>query len=329
MPVFNGEKYLKEAIESILNQTFSDFEFLILNDGSTDRTEEIILSFDDQRIRYINNETNLGVHKTLNKALALSKGKYIARMDADDASLPNRFQRQTEFMEKNPDVTLCGARIKVINGEKTSIWKYPLDSHEIKACMIFKSAFAHPVVMIRKDFLEKEGLFYNESVLYAEDYELWSHLVLKSKTANLSEILLNYRSHDTQIGSKHSKVQREVSSEIKRSLLKALGKDSVTEAEMDLHNRIAYRRKVDFSKAEEWFLGLIKANGISKYCDDQVFKRYIGQLWANVCHQNAYRGLDTFRVFLASPLKKHTHWNLLKLSKFFCKCLSKFDYEKN
>ena len=105
MPVYNGEKYLRPAIESILNQTFSDFEFLIINDGSTDNSESIILSYKDERIRYVKNENNLKLIKTLNKGIDLARGKYIARMDADDISLPTRLEREIEYMESHPE---CG-----------------------------------------------------------------------------------------------------------------------------------------------------------------------------------------------------------------------------
>ena len=109
MPVYNGEMYLREAIDSILHQTFTDFEFLIINDGSTDNSETIILSYDDSRIRYEKNDSNLKLIATLNKGIELAKGKYIVRMDADDISIPDRIEKQVAFLEKNPDVGICGS----------------------------------------------------------------------------------------------------------------------------------------------------------------------------------------------------------------------------
>ena len=116
MPVYNGEKYLKEAITSILLQTFDDFEFLIINDGSSDASVDIIQSFRDPRIRLVHNDTNIGLIATLNKGLKLAHGKYVARMDQDDISLPRRLEKQTYFMDNNPDVGVCGTWIKLFMG---------------------------------------------------------------------------------------------------------------------------------------------------------------------------------------------------------------------
>ncbi len=118
MPVYNAEKYLKTAIESILKQTFSDFELLIINDGSTDGSEEIIRSFNDKRIRLFNNEQNLGIIKTLNKGLNLAKGEYIIRMDADDISLPDRLELQVKYMEENPGIGISGTQARIFGDTK-------------------------------------------------------------------------------------------------------------------------------------------------------------------------------------------------------------------
>ncbi len=115
MSVYNGDKYLREAIESILNQTFTDFEFIIVNDGSTDNSLEIIESYDDERIKTINNKKNIGLTKSLNKALKFAKGKYIARQDADDVSLPNRFEKQVEYLDSHPEVALVGTSVYLID----------------------------------------------------------------------------------------------------------------------------------------------------------------------------------------------------------------------
>ena len=151
MPVYNGEKYLCEAIDSILNQTYTDFEFIILNDGSTDKTEEIILSYDDPRIVYVKNETNLQIVKTLNKGIALAKGKYIARMDADDISLPERFEKQLKFMEQYPSIDVCGTWMRIIDKPK-QVWTYPEKHEEIKAQLLFNTPLSHPTLIIKKSF---------------------------------------------------------------------------------------------------------------------------------------------------------------------------------
>jgi len=195
MPVYNGEKYLPEAIESILYQTYANFEFIILNDGSTDKTEEIILSYDDPRIVYVKNETNLQIVKTLNKGIALAKGEYIARMDADDISLPQRFAKQIEHLTKNRDIDILGTQY-VNFGAFESFSSNPLSHEEIKVALLFNSAMAHPTVMMRSNVFQK--IKYQEVFNKAEDYALWVEAVDTFRFANLPEYLLKYRRHRSQ-----------------------------------------------------------------------------------------------------------------------------------
>ena len=195
MPVYNGEKYLEEAIKSILNQTFKDFEFLIINDGSTDNSVKIIESFNDPRLRLIHNESNLGLIKTLNKGLKLSNGKYIARMDCDDISLPKRLSIQVRFMEKHQEIGVCGSWVKIIGLEQSFINKYPQKHKEARAYLLFNTPFAHPAVVVRKELVQKYQLEYNENYKHAEDYELWSRIIDYTKISNIPKVLLHYRMH--------------------------------------------------------------------------------------------------------------------------------------
>jgi glycosyltransferase involved in cell wall biosynthesis len=198
MPVYNGEKYLKEAIESILDQTYQNLDFLIMNDGSTDNSLSIIESYEDPRIRVITNETNLKLIATLNKGLQLAKGKYVARMDCDDISVSNRIEKQIEFMENNPEVGICGAWVTTI-GEKTGyVWKYDLEYDDIKATLLFKSAFAHPTVMMRTSLLREHNLYYDENFVHAEDYEFWQRCSNSFPVRNIPLILLRYISQHNE-----------------------------------------------------------------------------------------------------------------------------------
>jgi len=200
MPVFNAEKYLREAIESILNQSYTDFEFLIINDGSTDETENIILSYNDSRIIYVKNEHNLQIIKTLNKGIKLAKGEYIARMDADDISLPKRLKIQYNFMEAHKNIDICGTWIKTF-GVTRQIWKYPINHEEIKANLLLNSALAHPSVIIRKAVFDK--FIYKDEFNYAEDYALWVEAINIYKFHNIPKILLKYRLHINQTNKKN------------------------------------------------------------------------------------------------------------------------------
>lgn len=195
MPVYNGEKYLKEAIESILNQSFKNFEFIIINDGSTDKTAEIIQSYRDERIVYINNEKNLGLSKSFNIGIKVAQGSYIARMDADDLSLPERFEKQLNFLALHPEISIVGSAIERINekGEKLGVSRKALEPQALKWQSLFSTPLFHPTVVGRAQIF-KENLF-DESLTNSEDYELWSRLMFEKgcKLSNLPEPLLLYR----------------------------------------------------------------------------------------------------------------------------------------
>lgn len=158
MPVYNGEEYLREAIESILFQSFGNFEFLIIDDGSTDDSINIIASYTDPRIRVITNGENIGIARALNKGIELARGKYIARMDSDDISLPKRFEKQVDFLDKNPEIGIVGSWIKTFGGRKTIILAHPCNPEMVRIFFLFDSPLAHPTVMMRREFLKKNNL---------------------------------------------------------------------------------------------------------------------------------------------------------------------------
>ncbi|MDB5273282.1 MAG: glycosyltransferase [Chitinophagaceae bacterium] len=196
MPVYNAEKYVHEAIDGILKQSFTDFEFLIYNDCSTDSSREIILSFQDPRIQLFDSPVNTGYVKHLNDGLKQAKGKYIARMDADDVSLHQRFEKQVEFLEQHEEVGVCGSWIEFI-GYKEGIVNYPADHIDIIThFFLFGNAVAHPAAMMRRSVLESLHLSYNRSLEPAEDYDLWSRMSLVTQLHNIPEVLVQYRVHD-------------------------------------------------------------------------------------------------------------------------------------
>jgi glycosyltransferase involved in cell wall biosynthesis len=201
MSVYNGEKYLKEAVSSILNQTFSDFEFFIVNDASNDATAEILAQLNDSRIKIINNATNQGLTYNLNTMLSLSNGQYIARMDADDIALPHRFQVQYDYMESHPEIGICGTWIETFFEEtgKKQIVKYANDDTGIRAFAFFQAPFCHPTVMIRKEVLENNRLQYPIQYRLGQDYALWVELLKVTKGANLPEVLLRFRRHKENV----------------------------------------------------------------------------------------------------------------------------------
>jgi glycosyltransferase involved in cell wall biosynthesis len=195
MSVYNGEKYLAEAVDSILNQTYTDFEFLIINDGSTDASRSIICAYHDSRIRLVDNPQNVGLSRSLNRGLSLAQGKYVARQDADDISEPQRLARQVAFMEANPHLLMSGTWYREIDADGN--WgdnvRLPGDSTELRWLLLFTCPFIHTAAIMRKTQLLQEVGFYNESCYYAMDYELWFRIAQRCPVTNLPDYLVRYR----------------------------------------------------------------------------------------------------------------------------------------
>lgn len=197
MSVFNGERFLNSSIESILGQTFTDFEFLILDDGSTDSTWAILEHYADKdaRVVLVRNKHNIGLTRSLNKGLNLARGEYLARQDADDISLPNRLKLQVEFLDAHLEVGLLGTAMEIIdeNGKILGNRRPPADHESIAAELLVKNnAVGHSTVIARRDALKELG-GYDRRLPYAQDYDLWRRLSRKRKIANLPEILVRWR----------------------------------------------------------------------------------------------------------------------------------------
>ena len=196
MSVHNDEQYLNAAIESIIFQTYANFQFIIINDASTDNSFNIINSYDDERIIKINNKKKLGLTKSLNIGLNYANGEFIARMDADDISKTDRFEKQIIFLKKNETIDAVGGqKINIDHNEKMlkPNYRYPLTDELIKWELYFEVPFCHPTIMIRKNIFKKIGS-YNENYLFAQDFEFWKRMVINNCTlANLDDEILYYR----------------------------------------------------------------------------------------------------------------------------------------
>lgn len=211
MSVYNGEKYVKESIESVLDQSFRDFEFIIVNDGSTDRSLDIINSFKDPRIKVINNVENKGLIFSLNKGIEYAKGKYIIRFDADDICLKDRFKEQYEYMENNTDVAMMSAYAKwFVDGKSliTKVIKSDIDYEKIKSKFIFENHINHSCVILRKNIIDKENYRYDKRYLHIEDYGLWLEIAKKYKVSTLDKVLLKCRISKSSVTSTANKDMR-------------------------------------------------------------------------------------------------------------------------
>ena len=244
MPVYNTkEEYLRTSIESILNQTFTDFEFIIVNDGSTNNAEEVILSYKDNRIKYVKQE-NQGIVGALNNAWSKASGKYIARMDSDDIAYPERFAKQVNFLEENPEYSLVGSWAKIIPSK--NIIKLPQDIKIMD--LLADCMFIHPSIMFNKADFEKFNIQYETGFEYAEDYCLYANAVKHLKMTNLQEVLLDYRVYPENSSSKNRNVRIRSSFKVQDLILENLSNDkNLQEKILDL----AYLKKRKKNKFTE------------------------------------------------------------------------------
>lgn len=278
MPVYNCELYIREAVDSILNQTFTDFEFLIIDDASTDETVAIIKTYNDSRIQLIQKPANSGYTNSLNHGLKIAKGKYIARMDGDDISLPERFVKQVDFLEANQDVVLCGTNFSIIGTDK--VINLPQKNKEIKLALLKGNCIAHPSVMIRNQTLQQFSILYDSNTEPAEDYDLWVRLLETGKLFNLQEELLNYRVHNTQVSKKRELQQIQSALESRLKLLKYLNY-TFNDNEYNLLKKIIQRNVVTtFDEIKDYFIlkqKMILANS-NNFFDSNGFQKYLSEL---------------------------------------------------
>ena len=227
-PVYNSEKYIAETIESVLAQTYPDWEMIVVDDCSTDSTPSILKSYSlfDPRVRLMRNPVNKGLPYSLNHAIGNAKGEFIARMDADDISLSTRFQKQIDFLNEHSEVEICGTGCIEIDrtGKEIFYKSMPCTEREIEKVIFKRSPFIHPTVMIRKSFFQEVGL-YNESYLKTQDLELWSRAYISGvKMANLPDYLLLYRVENNFWGKRSSTLAIRNETRIIRYLIRNTGK---------------------------------------------------------------------------------------------------------
>ena len=271
MPTFNTAiPILKEAVESILGQTFRTFEFIIVDDCSTNGSDAYLRSLDDPRVRLIRNAVNLGVTKSLNIALRAARGRYIARMDSDDISMPERLEKQYVFMVRHPDVIMCGTDVHNF-GMRSSNYVTrirDMERYRIKALFYYPGPL-HPTIMLDHEKLTQNGIFYDESLVYAQDYGLYTVLCEHGRIANINEFLLCYRTHDGQVSVRRRPRQRQCDIMTQKRQLRAL-LPGITDEQAERHYRFSYERALhgfeDLRACAAWYARLVRANNrVRKY----------------------------------------------------------------
>lgn len=318
MPVYNGEAYVLEAITSILNQTFTDFELIVINDGSTDNTAAILKKLRDiERIKILNNTVNEGLIFTRNKAIINCNGSYIALLDSDDVAKPNRLEKQVRFLEANPDYALIGSNIDIISGEGKYLYtqNYNIAPDFIPSILLFQNYFAQSAVMIRKSALPKE--IYRSQFPLSEDYDLWVRIASQNKVGNIAESLVNYRLHGSNISYVKAIQLQESYKNIIKQQLEKLGV-SASEAELNMHVGIGLLEvpadKEFVIKAEEWLLKLREANAKTKIYQQQIFGKVTAKKWFDICKASRL-GLWSYIKLVKSPLMERQYLTYLLKAK--------------
>lgn len=298
MPVYNGEKYLAEAIESVLWQTYEHWELLLLDDGSSDNSLKIIHSYTDRRIRFAQNEQNLGIVATRNKLFTMAKGTYFAIMDCDDIFYPKKLEKQVAFMEQNPKYGVCGTWAKKVsaNGKLIGTIQPPVEDEFIKINLLFQSSFIHSASLIRREALGK--LRYEEEFPVCVDFNLWERLKTHTHFHNIPEYLVAYRWHDENISTEKRKLQENRRNAIIMRQLLSIGDFS----EKEIQQIITIGNLLPIAKEEMKTLTkvlekLIKINRKNGVFDNARFIALLTYRWVFYCfYWKRYRAIFLLKI---------------------------------
>lgn len=337
IPCYNVEKYIEESINSILSQTYTNLEVIAIDDCSTDNTRKILqqLAEKDSRITIVRNTENLKLIATLNKGIALCKGDYIARMDADDISLPTRIEKEVDFLEKHQDHDIVSVQFYAFHSDnpaKRDLHHSPTHDAELRAYMLFRSGICHPAVLMRKRVFSELGLKFEQEYLHVEDYALWSEALYKTKIANLSEPLLLYRVHKQQVSSLNEDLQTENKKKVFKIHCRHLGlptDDDFIDIYASVAESVPARSSFKYlDKCEELMLSLIGLNKKKPFCDALYLGYMLSLHWLRLC-ANSRLGLKVVKRLKSSPLYKEENYTSRDFAIFYTKCTFKLRYKKS
>ena len=329
LAVCNGETYLPESIQSIQDQTVHDWELIVVDDGSTDRTPHILDQFrrTDARIR-VYHQSKQGLVASLNQGIMVARGEYVARMDADDVSMPERFAIQQDYLNSHHDIGVCGSWIETFGTESSEVVEYPCNDGTIRCQLLFSSSLAHPATMFRRSLILTHHLFYDERAVHAEDYDLWVRASQHTRFANVPTILLRYRIHPRQIGRRYELETEESSRAIRLSQLARLGINPAPEEAL-LHHHLSrweFEPSTTFlSATRAWFDRLINANKLCEVYPEDELIMVLGRRWSEVCSSATHKGVRTMLEFWRIPHLASAAWSPIHQLKFFVKCLIRKD----
>jgi glycosyltransferase involved in cell wall biosynthesis len=310
LPIYNAAPFLKEALDSVLKQSYTHFEVIAINDGSTDNPELIIHTYHDPRLKYVTNETNKGVAKTLNQAIHLSTGEFIMRMDADDIIEQDKIFKQIHFFKLNPNIDILGTSFSQFSYDKPLYTDLPLEDALIKLHLFFRCCLCHPTVMMRKKTLIDFNLAYNESLITAEDYALWMEAFKKGmRFANLPEKLLCYRQHPNQNTDRHIHELLILDDTIRLDIAHHFFSEIIIEYGESNYLSFINRYCVELPQLKriKTMVNEIKKTSISNIdlpISNQYWDHEWAQYWINCCYQFKFSSIKSTAAFLWFCLKE-------------------------
>ena len=287
--------YLRRALDSMLEQTFTDFEAVVINDGIKDASYNMLLEYAarDSRIRLIENEVNLGLAASLNRGIEVCRGKYIARMDTDDICLPDRLEKQVEYMDSHPDIMFAGAWADSFDNDENEItvnWRPVMCSREEYRIRLFFSndpLLLHPTVIFRKSFLQKNSLYYSEDPLYrySEDYEMWTRCADYGAAAVIEQVLLKYRNaqNESRVTIRHKEGMTDCVMNIQKKLLARLHIDPAF-YDYNIHYDLLNGRKPYDLRYKQWMDLILKQNRKYRVYGQKLLKRLFHERWYNIVY---------------------------------------------
>lgn len=287
-------KYLSSAVNSILNQSFNDFEFIIIDDASTDNSLEYLRRINDRRVVLLENDVNLGLTKSLNKAIAVSKGKYIVRMDSDDISLPNRIEKQVQFMENHPNVIVAGTWVQYFGSSEILYKPIISTTEEYRVRLLFGNSptIVHPSAILNKEMMLSAGIQYDERYRNSQDYKMWVECSKYGDCVIIPEVLLKYRVHEKQISSGGRKKQDYFMRQIVKEQLNVL-RISLDEDDLIMHIQSFETSRLD-DRIIEWYKKLMAHNLKVAFFSQKALER----LLINKLENNFLDNLGNFDHYL-------------------------------
>jgi len=315
MPVYNREKYVEEAIKSILNQTVTDLELIVVDDASTDNTLNVIYSINDQRIQVFQLKENKGVSAAYNTGLSKARGLFIARMDSDDISIPDRLEKQLSFLERNPHISICGSWVKFMNSEK--LIKHKETHNEIITEMLIQCPLSMGAVMYKKSDLN--NFILDENLRFGEDYDLWCRVCWELKMYNIQEPLLIYRTHLEQLSGLNKNEQINLDVEMKLSLFKKLKYPLSKFPDEILIKFMGFYKPITISELSiylKWLKFISEANKSQKVFPqnelDVTLKKIKNDLLFKIFFTNQIKGIDkVWRINSLKHLELNDSLNIL------------------